>query len=78
METLTSFTFLGSKITAYCDCRHEIKTHLLLGKKAVTKLYVVLKKQRHHFTDKGPYSLCMFFAVVIYGCESCNIKKAEC
>ena len=56
METVADFTFLGSKITADGDCSHEIKRHLLLGRKAMTKLDSVLKKQRHHFADKSPYS----------------------
>ena len=55
MEIVTDFIFLGSKITADGDCSHEIKRHLLLGRKAMTKLESILKS-RHHFTDKGPYS----------------------
>ena len=55
METVTDFIFLGSKITADGDCSHEIKRCLLLGRKAMTNLDSMLKKQRHHFTDKGPY-----------------------
>ena len=53
METVTDFIFLGSKITADGDCSHEIKRHLLLGSKAMTNLDSILKKQRHHFADKG-------------------------
>ena len=53
METVTKFVFLGSKITADGDCSHEIKRHLLLGRKAMTNLDSVLKVQRHHFTDKS-------------------------
>ena len=56
METVTNFIFLGSKITADGDCSQEIKRCLLLRKKAMTNLDSVLKKQRHHFTDKGQYS----------------------
>ena len=56
METVTDFLFLGSKITADSDCSHEIKRHLLLGRKAMTKLDSVLKKQRHHCADKGLYN----------------------
>ena len=56
METVTDFIFLGSKITADGDCSHEIKRRLLLGRKAMTNLDSVLKKQRHHLADKGPYS----------------------
>ena len=55
METVADFIFLGSKITADGDCSHEIKRCLLLGRKAMTNLDSMLKKQRHHFTDKGPY-----------------------
>ena len=54
METVTDFIFLGSKITAYGDCSHEIKRRLLLGKKAMTNLEQYIKKQRHYFTDKAP------------------------
>ena len=56
METLTAFIFFGSQITADGDCSHEIQRRLLLGRKAMTNLDSTLKKQRHHFTDKGPYS----------------------
>ena len=54
METVTDFIFLGSKITADGDCSQEIKRYLLLGRKAMTNLDSMLKKQRHHFTNKGP------------------------
>ena len=56
IETVTGFIFLGSKITAEGDCSHEIKRHLLLGKKSYDKPRQSVKKQRHHFADKGPYS----------------------
>ena len=56
VETMTYFLFLGSKIIAEGDCSHEIRRWSLLGRKAMTKLNSVLKKQRHHFADKGPYS----------------------
>ena len=56
METVTDFIFLGSKITVDSDCSHKIKRCLLLGRKAMTNLDSVLKKQRHHFADKGPYN----------------------
>jgi len=56
VETVTDFIFLGSKITADGDCTLGIKRHLLLGRKAVTNLYSNIKKQRHHFTNKVPYS----------------------
>ena len=55
-ETVRDFIFLGSKITAEGDSSHEIKRHLLLGRKAMTKLDKILKKQRHHLTEKGSYS----------------------
>ena len=76
METVRDFIFLGSKITADGECSHEIKRRLLLGRKAMTNLDSVLKKQRHHFADKGPcsQSICTH---VMYGCESWIIKKAE-
>ena len=56
VETLTDFIFLGSKITADGDCSHEIKRRLLLGRKALTNLDSILKKQRHYFANKGPSS----------------------
>ena len=56
MATVTDFIFLDSKITADGDCSHEIKGHLLLGRKAVTNLDSIFKKQRHYFADKGPSS----------------------
>ena len=56
METVTDFTFLGSKITADGDCSHEIKRCLLLGRKVMTNLDSILKSQRHYFANKGPSS----------------------
>ena len=56
METVADFLFLGSKITANCDCSHEIKRPLLLGKKAMINQDRILKKQKHHFAGKGPSS----------------------
>ena len=56
VETVTDFLFLGSKITVDGDCSHEIRRQLLLGRKAMTNLDSMLKKQRHHFADKGPHS----------------------
>ena len=56
VETVTNFIFLGSKITAEGDYSHEIKRHLLLGRKAITNLDSSIKKQRHYFANKGPYS----------------------
>ena len=74
---MTSFIFLGSKITEDSDYRHEIKRHLLLVGKAMTNLDSVLKSREHHFVNKGPYSQSYVFPVVMYGCESWTIKKAE-
>ena len=56
VETVSDFIFLGSKITADGDCSHEIKRHLLLGRKVMTNLENILKKQRHYFANKGPSS----------------------
>ena len=56
VETVADFIFLGSKITANGDCRHEIKRRLLLGRKVTVKLDSILKSRDHHFADKGPYS----------------------
>ena len=77
METVTSFVFLGSKITAGDNCSHEIKRRLLLGRKTVTNLDQHSKKQRHYFTDKSPSSQSYGFSSVMYECESWTIKKAE-
>ena len=78
METVRDFIFFGSEITADGDCSHEIKRCLLLRKK-VTKNLDCIKKQRHHFANKGPSGQSyVFFPVVVYGCESWSVKKAEC
>ena len=77
METARDFISLGSKITADSDCSHEIKRCLLLERKAMTNLDSELKMQRHHFADKGLSSQSYGFPVVMYGCESWTIKKAE-
>ena len=61
METVTDFIFLGSKITGDNDCSHKIKRRLLLGKKSYDKPRQYIKKQRHHFADKGPYSQSYVF-----------------
>ena len=77
METVADFILGVSKITADGDCSHEIKRCSLLGRIAIRNLNNVLKKQRHHFADKGLYSQSYgFFPVVMYGCESWTIKKA--
>ena len=68
--------FWGSKITADGDCSHEIKRRLLL-KKSYDKTRQHIKLQRHHFANKGPYSQNYVFLVVMYGCESWTVKKAE-
>ena len=78
VETATAFIFLGSKITADGDCSHEIKRHLLLGRKAMINLDSVFKKQRHYFANKVCLAKAMVFPVVMYGFESGTIKKAEC
>ena len=78
METVTDFIFLGSKITADGDYSHEIKRHLLLRRKAMTKLDSVLKARDITLPKKVPIVLAMVFPVVMYGCESWTIKKAEC
>jgi len=77
METVTDFLFLGSKITADSDCSHEIKQHLLLGRKAMTNLDSVLKS-RDILLAKVHLVKAMVFPVVRYGCKSWTIKKAEC
>ena len=74
METVTGFIFLGFKITAGGDCRHEIKRRLLLGRKAMTNLDSILKSR----DIKDLFVKAMVFPVVMYGCESWTIKKAEC
>ena len=76
METVTDFIFLGSKITVDGECSHEIKRCLLLGRKAMTNLDSILKS-RYHFANKGCLVKAMVFPVVMYGCESWTIKKAE-
>ena len=70
--------FLSSKITADGDCSLEIKRRLLFGRKAMTNLDSILKKQRHDFANKGCLVKAIVFLVVMYGCESWTIKKAEC
>ena len=78
METVTDFIFLGSKITADGDCSHEIKGHLLLGRKAMTNIDSILKSRDITLLTKFHLVKAMVFLVVIYGCESRNIKKPEC
>ena len=78
VETLTDFIFLGSKITADGDCSHEIKRCLLLGRKVMTNLDSTLKRRDMTLPIKVCLVKAMVFPVVIYGCESWIIKKAEC
>ena len=78
METVTDFIFLGSKITADGDCSHEIKRHLLLGSKAITNQDSVLKSRNITLLPKVDLLKAMMFPVVVYGCETWTIKKAEC
>ena len=78
METETDFILLGSKITADGDCSHEIKRHLLLGRKPMTNLDSVLKNGDTTLLTKICLVKAMVFPVVMYGCESWTIKKAEC
>ena len=78
MEIVTDFILGGSKITADGDCRHDIKRGLLLGRKFVTNLDSILKKQRHYFPTKVHLGKAAVFPVVMYECESRTIKKAEC
>ena len=78
METLTDFIFLGSKITADGDCSHEIKRHLLLGRKATTNLDSILKSRDITLLTKVCSVKAMVFPVVMYGCERWSINKVEC
>ena len=77
METVSDFTFLGSKITADGYCSHEIKRHLLLGSKVMTNLDSILKSKDITLPTKVLLVKAMVFPVVMYGCESWTIKKAE-
>ena len=77
METMTDFIFLGSIITADGDCSHEIKRWLLLGRKVMTNLDSILKSRHITLPTKVRLVKAMVFPVVIYGCESWTIKKAE-
>ena len=77
METVTGFIFLGSKITADGDCSHEIKRHLVLGRKAMTNLDSILKNRDITLPTKVHLVKAVVFLVVTYGCESWTVKKAE-
>ena len=78
VETVADFIFLGSKITADGDCSHEIKRHLLLGRKVMTNLDSILKSIDITLSTKVHPVKAVVFPVVMYGCESWTIKKAEC
>ena len=77
VETVTDFIFLGSKITADGDCSHEIKRHLLLGRKVMTNLNSILKSRDVTLPRKFHLVKAIFFPVVTHGCESWTIKKTE-
>ena len=78
VETASDFIFLGSKITADGDCSHEIKRHLLLGRKVMTNLDSIFKSRDITLLTKVRLVKAMVFPVVMYGCESWTIEKAEC
>ena len=78
METVTNFIFLGSKITADGDYSHKIKRCLLLGRKVMTNLESILKSRDITLPTKAHLVKAMVFPVVMYGCESWTMKKAEC
>ena len=78
VETVSDFIFLVSKITADGDCSHEIKRCLLLGRKVLTKLDSTLKRRSITLPTEVHLVKAMVFPVVVYGCESCTVKKAEC
>ena len=77
VETVSDFIFLGSKITADGDCSHEIKRRLLLGRKVTTNLDSILKSRDITLPAKSRLVKAMVFPVVMYGCESWTVKKAE-
>ena len=78
METVTDLIFLSSKITADCDCSHEITRCLLLGRKAMTNLDSILESRDITLLSKGHIVKAIVFPVVVYGCKSWTIKKVEC
>ena len=77
METVTGFILLGSKITEDGDCSHEIRRHLFLGRKVMTNLDSILKSRDITLPTKAHLVKAMVFLVIMYGCESWTIKKAE-
>ena len=78
METVSDFIFFGYEVTANGDCRHEIKRHLLLGRKTMTSLDSILKNRGITLLTKVHLVKAMVFPVEMFGCESWIIKKAEC
>ena len=78
VETVSDFIFLSSKITADGDCSHEIKRHFLLGRKVMTNLDSILKSRDITLSTKVLLVKAMVFLVVMYGCESWTVKKADC
>ena len=78
VETVSDFIFLGSKITEDGDCSHEIKRCLLLGRKVMTNLDSIFKSRDITFSTKAHLVKAMVFPVVMYGCESLTMEKAEC
>ena len=78
VDSVTDFISLGSKITADSNCNHEIKRHLLLGRKVMAKLDSVLKSRDINLPTVVRLVKAMVFPVVMYGCESWTVKKAEC
>ena len=78
VETVSNFIFWGSKITADCDCSHEIKRCLLLGRKVMTNLDSILKSRHITLSTKVHLVKAMVFPVFMYGCENWTVKKAEC
>ena len=78
VETISDFIFWGSKINADVDCSHEIKRHLFLGRKVMTNLDSILKCRDITLPTKVHLVKAMVFPVVMYGCESWTVKKAEC
>ena len=78
VETVSDFTFLGSKITADSDCSHEIKRHLFLERKVMTNLDSTLKSRDINLPKKVHLVKAMVFPVIMFGCKSWTVKKAEC
>ena len=77
VETVSDFIFGGSKVTADGDCSHDIKRRLLLGRKVMTNLHSILESRDVTLPTKARLVTAIVFPVVMYGCESCTVKKAE-